>query len=74
MFHEEKVINGVLCWRGTPNGEWIPFTMEQLTRKLIEEKEISKTLCKQKDELLELLRLVEFRLGRLEDVLNNAKI
>ena len=34
MYYEEVVINGVLCHRGTPDGEWIPFTAEQLTAKL----------------------------------------
>jgi len=36
MYHEEKIINGVLCWRGDPNGEWTPFTPEQLTAKMTE--------------------------------------
>jgi len=36
MYHEEKVINGKLCWRGIPNGEWIEYTLEQLTAKLTE--------------------------------------
>lgn len=31
MFHEEKVINCVLCWRGTPDGEWTQYTPEALT-------------------------------------------
>lgn len=36
MFHEEKVILGVLCWRSTPDGEWREFTAHQLTLRLIE--------------------------------------
>ena len=35
MYYEEKVINGVLCHRNTPNGEWIQFTLESLTMALI---------------------------------------
>lgn len=35
MYHEEKVINGVLSWRGTPNGTWIQYTPEQLTKRLL---------------------------------------
>jgi hypothetical protein len=31
MYYEEKAINGILCHRGTPDGEWIPFTYEELT-------------------------------------------
>lgn len=33
MFHEEKIILGVLCWRDTPDGEWTEFTAHQLTRR-----------------------------------------
>jgi hypothetical protein len=36
MYYDEQVINGVLCHRGTPNGKWIPFTVEQLTARLQE--------------------------------------
>lgn len=38
MYHEEKIINGKLCWRGTPNGEWIECSKEQLTSKLADSK------------------------------------
>ena len=38
MYYDEQVINGVLCHRGTPNGEWIPCTAEQLTLTLQEVK------------------------------------
>jgi hypothetical protein len=31
MYHEEKIIDGVLCNRGTPTGEWKPYTPEALT-------------------------------------------
>jgi len=36
MYYEEKIINGKLCWRNDPDGEWIEFTAEQLTAKLTE--------------------------------------
>ena len=36
MFYEEKIINGVLCWRGMRNGEWTPVTPERLTELLTE--------------------------------------
>lgn len=32
MHYEERVVNGVLCWRGTPNGEWQPVSAERLTK------------------------------------------
>jgi hypothetical protein len=33
MYYEEKVIHGVLCHRGTRDGNWIPFTIAELTIK-----------------------------------------
>lgn len=36
MYHEEKVINGVLHHRGTPWGKFTPYSAEQLTKKLLE--------------------------------------
>ena len=44
MYYEEKIIDGVLCWRGTPNGEWIQKTPEQLTKRLIEAQEDIRSL------------------------------
>jgi hypothetical protein len=35
MYYEEKAINGVLHWRGTPEGQWIAKTAEQLTEMLL---------------------------------------
>lgn len=34
MYHEERVINGVLCWRGHPDDEFRPYSPEELTRRL----------------------------------------
>lgn len=35
MYYEERVINGVLCWRNTPNGAWHPMDAETLTIRLV---------------------------------------
>lgn len=35
MFYEEQIVNGVLCSRTSPGGEWKPFTPEELTKRLI---------------------------------------
>ena len=35
MYYKEEVINGVLCFKTTPNGEWKQFTLEQLTNKIV---------------------------------------
>ena len=31
MYHEEIIIDGVLNWRGTPDGEFQPYTAKQLS-------------------------------------------
>lgn len=36
MYYAEKIINGILCCKHTPKGEWIPLTPEQLTKKIQE--------------------------------------
>lgn len=33
MYYEEKVINGILCWRGLPDGEFRPLSIEEITAK-----------------------------------------
>lgn len=35
MYYEEKVIDGVLCARGTPDGEWMQLSKVALTELLI---------------------------------------
>ena len=34
MYYEEKVVDGVLSWRGDRQGPWIPMTAEALTKRL----------------------------------------
>jgi len=35
MYHEEKVIDGVLHWKSDPRGEWTAYTAFQLTQRII---------------------------------------
>jgi len=35
MYYEEKVINGILCYRFSPDAEWKEFTAEKLTMRLL---------------------------------------
>lgn len=35
MYYEEKVVNGVLCYRSGPRDEWTPFTAQQLTDRVV---------------------------------------
>lgn len=44
MYYEEKVIDGVLCWRGRPDGEWTQYTPEELTTALISERAIADSI------------------------------
>ena len=34
MFYEEKLIDGIWFWRGTPTGTWISFTPVQYVEKI----------------------------------------
>ena len=33
MFYEEQMVNGIMCWRNTPTGEWTQFTIEELSQR-----------------------------------------
>jgi hypothetical protein len=46
VFYEETVLNGILHWRGTPTGEWLPMNAETLTSMLLESREHFKNLNK----------------------------
>ena len=45
MYHEETIIDGVLHWRGTPDGEWSPVSVASLQVKIQE--------LKQRNDILE---------------------
>ena len=34
MYFEQKVIDGILCHRSTPDGEWVKYSQEDLTGML----------------------------------------
>lgn len=44
MYYEEKIINGVLCFRNIPKGEWIKFSDIELTNEILRLKEKLKEL------------------------------
>lgn len=35
MYYVEKIIDGVLCCKSTPNGEWEPVSIKTATKKII---------------------------------------
>lgn len=44
MFHEEKVINGILCYRTSPLGDFVAYSIEALTTALIAERSRTKAI------------------------------
>ena len=35
MYYEEQMVNGILCRRSTPNGEWVPLTLQELSERVV---------------------------------------
>ena len=33
-YYKEEVVNGVLCWRESPNGTWIPMAPKAMTARI----------------------------------------
>ena len=52
MYHKEEIINGKLCWKGIPNGEWHEYSQEQLTER-IEKMKLEIVRLKKENEYLE---------------------
>lgn len=40
MYYEERIINGVVCYRTTPNGRWYAFDIKELSAKYAELKDV----------------------------------
>ena len=36
MFYEEQIINGVLMFRHTPDGEWMPYSIEDMSKRIVD--------------------------------------
>lgn len=50
MYHDEKVIDGVLHFRGTPDGPWHRYTAEQLTELVLKAQgRVNMLTCKLED-------------------------
>ncbi|MDH4186826.1 MAG: hypothetical protein OEV08_07505 [Nitrospira sp.] len=39
MYYEERIVDGVLCWRGAPDDQWTPCTPKEITARLLEARE-----------------------------------
>lgn len=44
MYYEECIKDGVLCYRTTPDGEWVQKTQEQLTEMLMEARRVQRPI------------------------------
>lgn len=44
MYYEEKVIDGKLMWRGTPDGEWREIDYGMISQRLIQAEAFGKAL------------------------------
>jgi len=40
MYHEEKIVDGVLHWRHSPDGDWVPYSIEELSHRLVQEQAV----------------------------------
>ncbi len=36
MYYTEEIINGILCYKTTPNGKWKEMSKEKLTKRILE--------------------------------------
>jgi len=39
MYYEEKIIKGIMHYRTNPEKEWIPYTIEQISKRYEDMKE-----------------------------------
>ena len=46
MYYEEKLIDGILCYRCTPNGDWTKFSIETLSKRAYDDRQKLKALTK----------------------------
>lgn len=51
MYYEEKIIDGILCYRCKPNGDWTKFTIETLSERAYNDRQKLKALTLRVQEL-----------------------
>ena len=52
MFYEEKVIDGILHYKTSPRGSWIPFSATSMTNKYITSQLLVNELTEQVEQLI----------------------
>ena len=58
MYYEEKIIDGVLCYRLKPDGSWVPLSTEELLRRFSHAMADSRKLKAENERLKESLRQI----------------
>lgn len=61
MYYEEKLIDGYMCYRTTPNGTWHPFTLRELSLRYVQVKAKLTDLRVRADEMDQQLTELENR-------------
>lgn len=67
MFHEEKIIGGVLHYRSMPDALWAPYTLDQLTRRYMAAQLRESRLYQQNAELKAQLDDANLRIAELSE-------
>ena len=35
MYYQEKIVNGILCYKDTPKGKWMPLSIQELSKRVV---------------------------------------
>ncbi len=58
MYKREEIINGILCHKSSPDGDWEPYTIEQLSNLVVsQDKELTDMQAKYNELLDSLAKL-----------------
>ena len=55
MYYEEKIIDGILCWRNKPDGDFKPCTLEELSAEVVRLKKENKILESKIEKIKEII-------------------
>lgn len=68
MYYEEKVINGVLCWRGLPTDTWQECSSRELTNRLLRLRKTVETAAEKLEFVRDNMQLSAVPKGTLEAI------
>ena len=70
MYHEEKVINGILHFKTRPNMEWEPMSIYGMTERIIQ---LQKELIAEKNKPDDAVELLEKIRGDIKEFYSGAR-